>query len=193
MGHHIFPLFYKPADPVECGPASLQQSWRLHGAWEQVRVTSKLHRVHIHLLYTDEMLLLLLLLLWLVLGNGVVSSLVVLLVVVATSPTAPAIPPVVRGWSWIAMGVVAPELMSLPTTSTSSTLLVVRGTSCKNLIEVIIFECLSLKDKVGESPADLAKDAASSSRISDSASPIPRGKVGLHCLDEANGLGMSGH
>lgn len=91
------------------------------------------------------------------------------------------------------VGVVPPKLMGLPTSSTPSSLGMVGRPPRQDLVEVVVLERLPLQDEVGEPPADLAEDAASSRRVPYPPRPLPGREVGLHRLHQANRLGVGGH
>ncbi len=76
---------------------------------------------------------------------------------------------------------------------TSSPPLVVRGrVSTQDLVQIVIFERFPLKDKVGKTSTDLAKNAPTPRRVAYSSS-ILGGQVRLHGLNKANRLGVRRH
>jgi len=120
------------------------------------------HHIHIRRLYIDVMPNgLLLHWLLLVLRDGIVLLLMVMLLMVMVA-TAPTIPAMVRGRS--RMG---GHAILIPTTTSPSSMgiMMVRTSTCKDLIQVIVFERLPLQHEVGESSTNLAQDSATTSRI----------------------------
>ena len=132
-------------------------------------VCRHLHTVHISLLHIDHVLPL-----WLHLGLHLVLWRLHVLVATAT-PSSIMIATVVV----VSIIIAASVIIEFAVVLTAAVAVVA---AIEDLVKVIVLERFTLKNKVGESPANLAKNTPSTGSVAD-ATTILRRKVWLHCFD----------